>query len=495
LDDTHLMRLAGRFARRLRGWAEKRGVPVIACTAGDRPGDLAQKYLPADPSFRGIFLVLVKRAPAPVWEVVPLKNGGIHLHRKLPWVNYYSFHILDEEWGHLAIKMCGHPPFSARVLLHGHEYVACQARRRGLAFPKDGNCFTEIADARGLSECAEALRSSAALGRLAQVLERWIYNCTCFGLSFEEQEQTRFKYTYSVYQVELSRNLLFARGAVMDQMFQGLIDRTRSLLDFKTVKTLFGSRCRPGTRCRRRGQMQQAPRNEAVVERPAYDLTVFKVHFGKRTLKVYTKGERVLRIEAIVHNTAELRCGKLLERFPRIVDALAELLERFLQTVRCVEAPFIASDTLDELPAPTRLGAARVGGIDLNRPRIRAVVEGVLALAAAPEPFTSSRLAARVRETSRLTYTPRQAAYDLRKLRAKSLVRRVPRRVGYAATPHGLRTMAALLVHRDKVIRPVLSGVLRPRPGRPPNRSPLDEHYHPLQQRMGLLFAELGIAA
>jgi len=39
---------------------------------------------------------------------------------------------------------------------------------------------------------------------------------------------------------------------------------------------------------------------------------VFKVRFGRLTLKIYDKGERVLRIELIVNNTAELRCGKAL---------------------------------------------------------------------------------------------------------------------------------------------------------------------------------------
>jgi hypothetical protein len=38
-----------------------------------------------------------------------------------------------------------------------------------------------------------------------------------------------------------------------------------------------------------------------VVETPDYDTTIFKVHYGKMTLKIYSKGEHVLRIEVIVH--------------------------------------------------------------------------------------------------------------------------------------------------------------------------------------------------
>jgi|GEM_PF-2939213 len=61
----------------------------------------------------------------------------------------------------------------------------------------------------------------------------------------------------------------------------------------------------------------KAPRCEVVVETPSYDLTISKLHFGKLTLKMYTKGERVLRIEVFVHNTQTLRCGRRLERFPQ----------------------------------------------------------------------------------------------------------------------------------------------------------------------------------
>ena len=35
---------------------------------------------------------------------------------------------------------------------------------------------------------------------------------------------------------------------------------------------------------------------EVAVEKPTYDLTIFKLHCGKLTLKIYTKGERVLRL-------------------------------------------------------------------------------------------------------------------------------------------------------------------------------------------------------
>jgi hypothetical protein len=86
-----------------------------------------------------------------------------------------------------------------------------------------------------------------------------------------------------------------------------------------------------------------------------------------------------------VHNTRELRCRRSLENFPEIITRLAGMADRFATTPDCADISFIADGTLDELPLPARIGATRTGGIDLNKPRIRAALAGTLALAAAPQ--------------------------------------------------------------------------------------------------------------
>src|SRR4029434_3448664 len=40
LDKAHLMRMAGRFSRRVRGWAQAHQIPVIDCTVGDRKHEI-----------------------------------------------------------------------------------------------------------------------------------------------------------------------------------------------------------------------------------------------------------------------------------------------------------------------------------------------------------------------------------------------------------------------------------------------------------------------
>lgn len=498
LDNEHLMRMAGRLSRRIRAYANANGIPVLVCHQGERKHELAEQHIPKDPRFTGVFLILVNRAPSPVWDIQKSKKGAIlNIARKnpMPYVNHYSFHIIDPEWGHVTIRLCGHPPFNAQIILNGHEYVALQSKKACIGFTKTGNCFTTIADAPRLSLVADTLCSENTIGRLRQVCERWIYSaCLCFALDIADQERSGFRYVYSTYQGEYSRNLLFMRGIELDQVFQGVIDRTRARLDVKTLKTILGTKRRP---FQLKGK--RPPRQEVVVERPAHDLTVFKIHFGKITAKCYTKGERALRIEVIIHNARVLPCGCSLDRFAAIINHLQGILNRFLDAMHCIDIACISDVQLDDLSTPSRVGETHVGGIDISKPRIRTVIEGVIELAVSPNGFSASDLAAKVNTITNAkngSYTSRMASYDLKKLRGKDIIRKRKRSRRYETVSEGLHTLTALLVLREKVVKPVLAGAGRPKRGpKPKNPSRIDTHYRVLQHEMHGLFQTIGIAA
>ncbi len=125
-----------------------------------------------------------------------------------------------------------------------------------------------------------------------------------------------------MFQLELSRNLLFRSGAMMEEVYQKLIDRTRSPLDLKQVKTIFGYSHRPHHTAKRG---HERPEVFKSVQAQSYDLTVFKIKWGNLTLKIYNKGGRVLRIEVVVHNAKELRSGKMLDKLPTLLERMHEM--------------------------------------------------------------------------------------------------------------------------------------------------------------------------
>jgi hypothetical protein len=171
------------------------------------------------------------------------------------------------------------------------------------------------------------------------------------------------------------------------------------------------------------------------------------------------------------------------------------MAERFCTILDCLDIGFLPEDTLDQLPLPSQLGRTHLGGIDLNKPRMRAVLAAVLALAPAPGGFSVHDLAVKVHAmTGHTDYTIRQAAYDLRKLRGKDFIVKPGRTRRYHLPPQPARIITALLTLREQVISPILAGVRSPRMGpKPVSWTQVDRTYEKIRIDMQTLFHHLGI--
>ena len=234
-----------------------------------------------------------------------------------------------------------------------------------------------------------------------------------------------------------------------------------------------------------------------MIERPAYNLTVFKLHFGKLTLKIYDKGDRVLRVEVVAHNVKDLRCGALVEKWPRLLKTMEQYLNNFLNIVQAAHVSFLDQGTFDTLAAPTQRGNRRQAGVDFNKVRMRRVAAAVVALAPQPIGFTVSDLARKVSAIAGPeleAYNSRRAAYDLSKVRGKGLVERIGKSRRYRTTSDGVGKLGGYTILRDQVIKPLMAGVVR-RQGRPPKTiHPVDQHYQNLRVELYKTFETLGLA-
>ena len=440
LTTAGLMRFAGRMSRRVQNFCRSRNIPLVHFKTGERKHEVAEDLMPKTTGFTGIFAVFVSRAPAKIWEVVKLKKGGIFLRRKngLALVNHYYFHILDREWGHLTIRMSAHPSFNCQIILNGHEWVERRKAVNKLNITKTGNCFTGYNDGDVLSKVADTLKQK---GQLEKVCDRWIYRCLWFALNYKEQESTRFRYSYSVYQIEYSRNLLFQRGHQLEIVYQNIIDLTRRQLTIKDLKTIFGVKNRPYYRKKKVDFSGLGVR----VETPDYNLTVFKIHFKGITLKLYDKGERTLRSEVVVHNAKALKCKRGLDALPQIVDKLKSAMLLFMNSLKHAHVALIHDGDLENLVKPTQKGSARIAGVNVFNQRLQDLIAVAIAFSVKPDGFTITDIMGEMKYKYGPDYSVRQAAYDLRKLRGKALVEKIKGSHRYYVTSDGLSQMVALL--------------------------------------------------
>lgn len=435
LTTNRLIKFAGRFSRRLYAFAKKKSIAVIDSNSRERKHEIAEACIPKDKNFNGLFLIIKSRASAYIWDVQEFKNG-INLRRKQSFVNHYFFHIMDKQWGHITIRMCSHPPFNCMVILNGHEFTERKLINNNITFEKTDNCFTAYDNGEVLTQVADTCK----IGQLKSVCERWIRSCLWFGIDYDEQEKTSLNYQYSIYQVEYSRNLLFKRGSELDQVYQNIIDLTRSNLNVERIKTLFGKKYRP--HYSRSGNSAL----RVCVEKPDYNLTVFKIHFGSLTLKLYDKGERTLRAEVVVHNTKDLKCKRSLNEFSTIHKKLKSMMQSFLNNLLYAHVSTIEVEALQKLIEAKKLGKQKISGIHPFKKIDVCVMHAVMAICFKPFGFSTGDVVQELKKMYGMSLKPTQVAYVLRKLKAKKIVITQKGKRKYQISPNGLQIILAITV-------------------------------------------------
>lgn len=210
-------------------------------------------------------------------------------------------------------------------------------------------------------------------------------------------------------------------------------------------------------------------------------MTVFSVKHGKITVKIYDKGERVLRIEVVCHDISELKCKRAVDNCPMIIQKLRERLQAFISVLYFSHASFIDKGEFDQFSQPSKKGKQRIAGIDINKPRCRNVMKAVLELAIKPSGFTSKEVASKyesIGQLSKGSYNARQAAYDLRKLKEKGIVFRKENSRKYRITAKGVAMIVAIIIIREKLFKPIVAGITKKKlTPSPQNLSKVDQLY------------------
>lgn len=460
LTNDGLRSQAGSFSRRVSHWATKTGVPFISCAKNIRKSDISESYTEAarKSGRSGVYLVISGNAPAPVWKVDMTLAGkikDIHREKPYPFVKHYYFHIMDENWGHVIVKVCGYPPYGVQVILNGHEWVQCQLQRKGIKFTCDGNCFV-AGDERAIQRYSEKMCAPGFENNIKELCQRWVYGAvTPFAMRDEDRVKSGFEYDWRLYQMEHSRDYIFRSGRTMGEIFQAIIDRNRSRLRLEDLKTIFGARSRPHQR--NRTAEQPGGRRGAVskeVGKPAYNLTVMKFHWKLSTLKAYDKSARLLRFESVEHNLRKTKKRGRLDCWAEYACETHGKLERLINSLELLDRGLIDRGRFEYWGRPSSKGEKRLAGIKLDNARMRVVIESLERIAVLSEGVTRADLTKEVNKRVK-KYDARQVGYDMRKLRGKGVLEKVEGTRSNKIDLRKLRALATLLCIREDILKPM----------------------------------------
>jgi len=113
----------------------------------------AKEQLNIAPVVQGLVGILCVMEACRTFKIAGGKDRPRFVSRKVPQrVLYYYF--VDKDLGLIHVRLQTWAPFTCQVYANGHEYVARQLKKKGIAFTQVDNAFVALADAAAAQGCA-----------------------------------------------------------------------------------------------------------------------------------------------------------------------------------------------------------------------------------------------------------------------------------------------------------------------------------------------------
>lgn len=480
-----LGKTARRYMAAIDRYALDHEIPAVRFGKGDCKEDIAREYFTRaerDGRF-GVVMVGVAQEKAYAWR--GWRDGGPDGHphfefgRQAVFVNHYYFYIRDREWGPGFIKTNAYAPYPVWCYLNGHEWAKQQAACQSVAFRALDNGFASCADAEALA----AICASLSHDDVQAYFDRWM---RALPSPFTDAERARYGYGLSVRQLEISDTRVFDRPAagrawfertIADQLAIGRPDKVQIVFDRKITSRT------PGV-----FQTQVITRGVAPV---------IQAHYKHSKVKQYFKEGRALRTETTVNDPYDFGVGRLLtaENWRALLQIGEQtnqrLLDAQLQACQCapdpaaLQAVVLPSTTTDGQPAP---------GLRFGDPRVMALLACLCHYGHLFAGLTNRSLRELVAELIP-GYSPRNMTYDLRRLRRKGLITRIPRSHRYQLTAEGRMIAVFFTKTHTRIVNPSLAELDPALPDTIARRSPLAHSWRDFERALDQRIKQAAIAA
>jgi hypothetical protein len=440
-----LHEIADQFHHWVVNRSQRWGAPILEAPEGRRDDFVDHYFRRAEHD--QVVAILKAREPARIMIAIGnKKENRWHLQIAQRWVMQYNFYVNDKQWGRMFVRVCPYLPFSARVCLNQHHWLANRLRQEGIDFRRCSNAFLNCSNPERLQQLADSLTSKDLL----TCGQKWLAYFTPFFRD-SERRQAGCQHRLFFAQVEYCDNLL-------DQMGERLLDANRTIGQPNKITVIFG---RKVTR-QYRGKLQ------TVIEDIHLPNPVIRSHYGNGFIKQYVRDHLLLRTEAATNNVNDYGLKKAVENLPKLRERLASINDNYLNIQQDILETFVDRGQLRQLAAPTTLpNGKRIPGLKLDHPRQIALMHALVRFAhvAAGNTFSTIELLGPTVEAlgcSPIEYTLASLRYDLSKLRAKGLVEKLPHSRRYRLLPQGYSVCLVFLKLFERIYAPLAAGLLRP---------------------------------
>ena len=481
----------GEIAEQYKNWVTNRsgkwGTPVMEGPEGRRDDFVDPYFKNAKPDQ----VVAILRAREPGRILVAngnKKDDKWHLQMAQRWIIQYNFYVNDAQWGRMFVRLCPYFPFTARVCLNQHHWLANRMREEKIDFKQSSNAFLKCGNPKRLQELADSLTAKEILA----CGQKWLASFTPF---FSESERKEHGCQHRLFfaQVEYCNNLIFHRRAALDALGERLLDANRTIGQPNKITTIFG----------RKVTKQYRGELKTVIEDLDLPNPVIRSHYGSGFVKQYVRDHLILRTEAATNNVRDYGVKKAVENLPELREKMAAVNDNYLNVQQDILETFVDRGQLRQLAEPTVLAnGKRIPGLKLDHPRQLALMHALVRFAniVPGGPFMTKSLHPHAADALGSTveeYTLASVRYDLSKLRAKGLVEKVPKTRKYRLTGQGYSICLVFLKLFERIYAPLTAGLLQPVRGdaqlEKQKQTQLDRLYQRVSDDLDKLIAQVGL--
>jgi len=328
--------IATQFHNWVINRSKKWAAPILDAPAGRRDEFVQPYFKTAKPD--QVVCILKAREPARIMTAIGTKKENRwHLELKQRWVDQYNFYINDDQWGRIFVRVCPYFPFSARVCLKQHHWIANRLLRRDVRFQQSTNAFTRCSDPAVLQEIADSLTAQD----LSRCARKWLAQLTPF-FTPRERQQAGVEHRLFFSQVELCDNLIFSRRAAVDRLSGRLLDANRTIGQPNKLTVIFGHKISRYHRGKRQTEIEDLNLPNPVI----------RSHYKNGFIKQYVRDKANLRTEPATNNVTDYGVGKAIENLPLLRDKLSAIIDRYHDVQQDILESFVDRGQLLKLTQP-----------------------------------------------------------------------------------------------------------------------------------------------
>lgn len=451
-----LERIGLRFRKAVAEFAAEQGIPVVRFARGERKLEVMRPYLDrlVRENRTGVAAVGVAQ------EFQRVFTGATHHADEggggVPHFSYtkadrrvtaYYFYVVDEAFGPAFVKVCAYFPYPIKIWLNGHEYAKRKAKAAGIAFTELDNGFATTENPAGLQAVCDTLEA----GTIRVFCERW---WAALPLPLTEADRAAgYWWDIAMRQIEVSRTIVFTTPAHARSFFEALCADNLDIGRPQEMQIIFGRRVRTAPQGGYRTRLLRSG-----------DEVTLNAYFRHSRVKSYLKCGRAFRIETVVNDTGDLGLLRGLTHLEELSVKARDVNRRMVDAFRVGQSCVLASPAFERVARPTICDGRRAPALRFGDPRVMALAGALCAIVHTITGFTNRSLRAQVSMLLGVPYSASQMSYDLRRLRLKGLITRLPQTNTYVLTPEGQRLTIFYTKLQNRLLRPLTAANDPPAP-------------------------------